>query len=70
MTLYESRFNIAFSAEKVDGWASECSFAFVVHIVSHQARRLEGREGFALDFATASISRVSHMKVDRVERAR
>jgi hypothetical protein len=58
MTLYESRFNIAFSAQKVDGWASECSFAFVVQTVGHQARRsVEGREGFALDFATVSISR-------------
>jgi hypothetical protein len=74
--LYESNFNIAFSTQKVDARASECSskFALVIHTVGHQARRrAEGREGIAPDSATVfhnqDPKRVSYMEVDQVERA-
>ncbi|MBX9822152.1 MAG: hypothetical protein K2Y19_16140 [Afipia birgiae] len=53
----------------------QLQFAFVIHTVGSQARqRVEGREGFAPDFAAVSHNqdpkRVSYMEVGRVERAR
>ena len=53
----------------------QLQFAFVIHTVGRQAcRRVEGREGFALNFAAVfhnqKPKRVSHMEVDRVEGVR
>lgn len=53
----------------------QLQLAFVIHAVGRQARRrMEGREGFAPDFAAVfhnqDPKRVSYMEVGRVERAR
>jgi hypothetical protein len=57
------------------GHLNAAPITFVIHTVGRQARRrVEGREGFAPDFATVfhnqDPKRVSYMEVDRVERAR